>query len=46
MTVIDFGPWPGNTDELGVMLLTNGDRGDGASGGATQVTEALLFMAK
>ena len=44
--VIDFGLWPGNTPELGVMLVTNGDRGYGASGGATQDTEALLFMAK
>ena len=36
MTVIDFGPFPGNTPELGVMLVTNGDRGAGARGGATQ----------
>lgn len=43
MTVIDFGPWPGNTPELGVLLFTNGDRGAGARGGATQGTEALLF---
>jgi len=46
MTVIDFGLLPGNTEELGVMLLTNGDRGTGMSGGATYDTEALLFMAK
>jgi hypothetical protein len=45
MTVIDFGPFPGNTPELGVMLVTNGDRGDGARGGATQDTEALFLMA-
>jgi subtilisin family serine protease len=45
MTVVDFGPFPGNTPELGVMLVTNGDRGDGARGGATQDTEALFFMA-
>jgi hypothetical protein len=45
MTVIDFGPFPGNTPELGVMLVTNGDRGAGARGGATQATEALLFSA-
>jgi hypothetical protein len=43
MTVIDFGPWTGNSPELGVMLVTNGDRGSGARGGATQDTEALLF---
>lgn len=45
MTVLDFGPFPGNTPELGVMLVTNGDRGDGLRGGATQATEALLFSA-
>jgi hypothetical protein len=45
MTVIDFGLFPGNTPEQGVMLVTNGDRGDGARGGATQATEALLFSA-
>lgn len=41
--VIDFGPFPGNSPELGLMLVTNGDRGTGARGGATQATEALLF---
>ena len=46
MTVLDFGPCPGNTPELGVMLVTNGDRGSGARGGATYDTEALLFMAR
>ena len=44
MTVVDFGLFPGNSPELGVMLVTNGDRGGGARGGATQATEALLFM--
>lgn len=39
----DFGPFPGNTPELGLMLFTNGDRGAGNHGGATQGTEALLF---
>jgi subtilisin family serine protease len=42
MDVYDFGAFPGNTDELGVMLFTNGDRGSGAHGGATQCSEALL----
>jgi hypothetical protein len=46
MTVIDFGAFPGNSAEQGVMLITNGDRGTGARGGATQDTEALLFEAK
>jgi subtilisin family serine protease len=44
MDVIDFGPFPGNSAELGIMLLTNGDRGTGARGGATADTEALLFL--
>jgi hypothetical protein len=44
MLVIDFGPFPGNSPELGVMLLTNGDRGGGFRGGATQDTEAKLFF--
>ena len=43
LEVYDFGPLPGNTPELGLMLVTNGDRGSGARGGATQDTEALLF---
>ncbi len=43
LSVYDFGLWPGNTPELGLMLVTNGDRGSGARGGATQDTEALLF---
>jgi hypothetical protein len=43
MTVIDFGPLSGNTPELGVMLIGNGDRGAGARGGSTEATEALLF---
>jgi hypothetical protein len=43
LAIYDFGPWPGNTPELGLMLITNGDRGTGNRGGATQDTEALLF---
>jgi subtilisin family serine protease len=43
MKVQDFGPWPGNTEELGVLLFTNGDRGAGNRGGATKGTEALQF---
>ena len=45
LEVFDFGPLPGNTPELGLMLVTNGDRGAGNRGGATQATEALLLMA-
>jgi subtilisin family serine protease len=43
LAVYDFGPFPGNSPELGLMLITNGDRGAGNHGGATQETEALLF---
>ncbi len=43
LAIYDFGPFPGNTSELGLMLVTNGDRTPGARGGATQDTEALLF---
>jgi subtilisin family serine protease len=46
LNVIDFGVLPGNSAELGVMMLTNGDRGAGNRGGATQQTEAMLFMVK
>lgn len=45
LVVEDYGLFPGNTPELGLMLITNGDRGSGASGGATENTEALLFLA-
>jgi len=45
LEVYDFGAFPGNTPELGLMLFTNGDRGAGNRGGATQDTEALLFLA-
>lgn len=45
LRVYDFGPFPGNTPELGLMLFTNGDRGAGNRGGATDGTEALLFKA-
>ena len=43
MHVVDFGAFPGNADELGVLLFTNGDRGAASRGGATKKTEALLF---
>lgn len=45
LSVYDFGHFPGNTPELGLMLVTNGDRGAGNRGGATHFTEALLFQA-
>jgi hypothetical protein len=41
--VYDFGPFPGNSPELGVLLMTNGDRGAGARGGATRKTEATII---
>ena len=45
LEVYDFGLFPGNSEELGLLLFTNGDRGAGNRGGATQDTEALLFLA-
>jgi len=45
LAVYDFGAFPGNSPELGLMLFTNGDRGAGNRGGATKETEALLFLA-
>ena len=45
LNVVDFGAFPGNTDELGLMLFTNGDRGSGNRGGAVQQSEALLLRA-
>ena len=45
LAVYDFGAFPGNTPERGLMLITNGDRGVGNRGGATKLTEALLFTA-
>jgi len=44
--VTDFGAFPGNTDELGLLVLTNGDRGDGAHGGAVLRSEALPLIAR
>ena len=43
MSVIDFGTVGTNPGELGLLLITNGDRGEGARGGATEATEAILF---
>jgi subtilisin family serine protease len=45
LSVYDFGALPGNSPELGLMLVTNGDRGAGNRGGATADSEALLFLA-
>lgn len=45
LDIYDWGAFPGNTPELGLMLFTNGDRGAGNRGGATQDTETLLFYA-
>jgi len=45
LAVYDFGLFPGNSPEKGLLLVTNGDRGAGNRGGATQNTEALLFLA-
>jgi subtilisin family serine protease len=45
IAIFDFGPFPGNTPEHGVLLVTNGDRGGGNRGGATEETEAIHFLA-
>lgn len=44
MDIQDFGALPGNSDEHGILLFTNGDRGAGNRGGATQCTEARLVV--
>jgi hypothetical protein len=44
--IVDYGPWPGNSPELGIMLLTNGDRGSGARGGATDWTDTVYIGVK
>lgn len=46
MEVYDFGAFPGNSGELGLLLITNGDRGAGNRGGSTQGSEALLLRAR
>ena len=42
MPVIDFGPFPGNTPELGVMVMTDGDRGAFARGGSQAWAELIV----
>ncbi|MBN2112997.1 MAG: S8 family serine peptidase [Acidimicrobiia bacterium] len=44
LTAYDFGLWPGNTPELGILLFSNGDRGAGLRGGATKGTESILLL--
>jgi hypothetical protein len=44
LSVYDFGAFPGNSPEPGLLLFSNGDRGAGNRGGATEATEALLFL--
>ena len=41
----DFGALEGNTKEYGVMIMTDGDRGAGNRGGATEDSEAALLLA-
>ncbi len=43
MQILDFGPVGTNPDELGVLMITNGDRGSSSRGGATAETEAINF---
>jgi subtilisin family serine protease len=44
MNVVDFGDFPGNNNDLGILLITNSYRGSDANGGATQDTEAVLVL--
>lgn len=44
--VLDFGSFPGNSPELGLLLFTNGDRGAGNRGGATEESEAMIIEVK
>ncbi len=44
LAIFEFAPTPGNSPELGVMMITNGDRGGGNRGGATDASETLLFF--
>ncbi|MFV0278136.1 MAG: hypothetical protein ACK5HY_13270, partial [Parahaliea sp.] len=46
LNVEDYGLWPGNTPEHGILLFTNGDRGANARGAATQDSEALVLEAR
>jgi hypothetical protein len=39
-----YGTYPGNTDDLGILLFSNGDRGSGWHGGATAATETILLV--
>lgn len=43
--VFDFGAAGNNPTEIGLMFFTNGDRGPGNRGGATEDTEALFIVA-
>jgi hypothetical protein len=43
LDAFNFGTFPGNTPELGLMVITNGDRGATSRGGATEATEAVLI---
>ena len=45
MDVFDFGAADNNPTEIGLMFFTNGDRGPGNRGGATEDTEALFIVA-
>jgi hypothetical protein len=43
--IFDFGAFPGNSPELGVMVFTNGDRGAGNRGGSTNDTDTVIIRA-
>ena len=49
-TLMSVPGWDGdfrrNPGQLGLLVFTNGDRGQSSRGGATEATEALLFTDK
>jgi hypothetical protein len=45
LTVTDRGAFEGNSPELGLMVISNADRGEGNRGGATQETELIVLRA-
>ncbi len=44
--VFDFGVFPGNTPDLGIMITTDSDRGAGLRGGSVQILETLILPDK
>lgn len=45
LTVTDRGNFEGNSRELGLMVISNADRGEGNRGGATEESELIVLRA-